>query len=75
MTWINGKPACDMTETCRDEPRWIGDKGFIYCAYHQAMRNQWEPVRQMTDYEWMLVRANQPVPFFHMPTHAARKPS
>lgn len=62
MSYLDdGTPQCDMDHLCGREVTHIGEKGYIYCAFHAIGRRQWERCRKMRPHELNRIRRGQPL--------------
>jgi hypothetical protein len=67
---------CGMVSGCTHPVTHIGDKGFVYCAEHAALRRAdgRERCRKMRKWELRLLRSGQPLPSYEPRPKPAPEP-
>lgn len=66
MTTTTNGPTCDMADDCTNPVTHIGNRGYVYCARHGAMRRAHghESTRRMRKWERDLIAEGKPLPSY-----------
>jgi len=61
MSYVNGKPVCDMDHDCREPVTHLDENGFVYCTEHGIDRQYWKRCRKLRPHELNRIMRGEPV--------------
>lgn len=61
MSYVNGKPKCDMTHDCTEPVTHIDQKGYAYCTAHGLDRRSYRPCRKLRPHEVRKIYRGEPI--------------